>query len=69
MGKLGCGILSSLDDVCDELKKFGINMDAEALRRTYPEETALANVERNLWQMLRTAEEERRKSERFTNPI
>lgn len=52
----------SLEDVCAELKKYGGEIDADTLRRTYPEETRLAKVERNLWQMLIRIEEENRSS-------
>ncbi|AFU57663.1 hypothetical protein Ngar_c07200 [Candidatus Nitrososphaera gargensis Ga9.2] len=50
----------SLKDVCQQLKRYGVEIDADALRKTYPDEDQLARVERNLWQMLRRIEEERR---------
>ena len=50
----------SLEDVCAELKKYGVKIDADALRKTYPDEDRLAKAERNLWQMLRRIEEENR---------
>jgi hypothetical protein len=50
----------SLEDVCAELKKYGVKIDADTLRRTYTEEDQLAKAERNLWQMLRRIEEENR---------
>ena len=50
----------SLEDVCAELKKYGVEINADMLRNTYPEEEQLARVERNLWQMLRRIEEENR---------
>jgi len=50
----------SLEDVCQQLKRYGVEIDADALRRTYPDEDQLARAERNLWQMLRRIEEERR---------
>lgn len=52
----------SLEDVCSELKKYGVNFDAEKLRETYASEEKLAEVERNLWKMLRSIEEERNRS-------
>ncbi|HEU4606037.1 MAG TPA: hypothetical protein VFS46_07355 [Nitrososphaera sp.] len=52
----------SLEDVCAELKKYGVKIDADTLRRTYTEEDQLAKAERNLWQMLRRIEEENRSS-------
>jgi hypothetical protein len=42
-----------------QLKRFGLNYDSEELRKTYPREEQLAQVERNLWKMLRNIEEER----------
>jgi hypothetical protein len=51
--------LSSLEDVCTQLKRFGLNYDSEELRKAYPREEQLAQVERNLWKMLRNIEEER----------
>jgi hypothetical protein len=50
----------SLEDVCAELKKYGVEIDAATLRRTYLEDEQLAKVERNLWLMLRRIEEEGR---------
>jgi hypothetical protein len=50
----------SLEDVCSQLQKRGVNIDADTLRRTYPDENQLAGVERNLWQMLRRIEQEER---------
>jgi hypothetical protein len=49
----------SLEDVCSQLQRRGVNIDAGVLRRTYPDENQLAKVERSLWQMLRRIEEER----------
>ena len=49
----------SLEEVCSQLKERGVNIDAETLRKTYPDESQLARVEMNLWQMLRRIEEER----------
>lgn len=42
-----------------QLKRFGLNYDVEELRKAYPREEQLAQVERNLWKMLRNIEEER----------
>jgi hypothetical protein len=50
--------LVSLEDVCYELKKYGLDFDARKLRETYASEEKLAEVERNLWKMLRSIEEE-----------
>jgi hypothetical protein len=50
----------SLEDICSQLKRYSVNIDADTLRRTYPDEDHLAKVERNLWQMLRRIEEENR---------
>jgi hypothetical protein len=49
----------SLEDVCSELKKYGVNFDAQNLRETYTSDEKLAELERNLWKMLRSIEEER----------
>jgi hypothetical protein len=48
----------SLEEVCSQLKRYGVEIDADALRRTYPNEDQLARVERNLWEMLRRIEHE-----------
>lgn len=48
-----------MEDVCAELMKYGVNIDAEEIRNTYPTEEQLARAERNLWKMLRNVEEER----------
>ena len=52
----------SLEDVCSQLKKRGVNIDAETLRKTYADENQLARVEMSLWQMLRRIEQERNAS-------
>ncbi|MGI0049490.1 MAG: hypothetical protein ACREAW_08110 [Nitrososphaera sp.] len=48
----------SLEEVCSQLKRYGVKIDADTLRRTYPNEDQLARVERNLWEMLRRIEQE-----------
>jgi hypothetical protein len=48
----------SLEEVCSQLKRYGVEIDADTLRRTYPNEDQLARVERNLWEMLRRIEQE-----------
>jgi hypothetical protein len=49
----------SLAVVCEELKRFGLEIDAEALVREAPDSNSLKEVERNLWLMLRRAELDR----------
>ena len=49
----------SLEEVCAELRKYGVSIDAQEVRKAYPTEEQLARAERNLWQMLRNIEEER----------
>jgi hypothetical protein len=48
----------SLEEVCSQLKRYGVEINADTLRRTYPNEDQLARVERNLWEMLRRIEQE-----------
>ena len=48
----------SLEEVCFQLKRYGVEIDADTLRRTHPNEDQLARVERNLWKMLRRIEQE-----------
>jgi hypothetical protein len=58
--KIQRSVLSvSLEDICSQLKKHGLNIEADVLRRIYRDENELARVERNLWQMLRRIEENR----------
>jgi hypothetical protein len=40
-------------------EKIRVNFDAQKLRETYASEEKVAEVERNLWKMLRSIEEER----------
>jgi len=51
--------MSSLEEVCEQLRRFGIDIDPEAIRRTNGSEEQLERVERNLWEMLKKAEAER----------
>ena len=49
----------SLEEVCAELAKCGVSIDAKEVRKAYPTEDQLARAERRLWQMLRNIEEEK----------
>lgn len=57
-------LLISLEDVCSQLKEYGVEINADTLRKTYSDETELARVERNLWRMLRNILEERNRANR-----
>jgi len=44
---------STLDEVCVELEKHGVHVDAATIRKTYVTEEQLAQAEIELWRMLR----------------